>query len=265
MTAQTAAIDLRHRKQAGEKIVCMTAYDATFARVMDEAGMDVILVGDSLGMVIQGADNTLAVTMADMLYHTRLVRRGVRKALLMADMPCNSYDTPDRALANANRLLREGGADMVKLEGGSEILDTVRRLGEADIPVCGHLGLQPQSIEQYGGYHVQGREAEQARRILADAVVLEQAGVAVIVLECIPRVLAREITATLSIPTIGIGAGIDCDGQVLVLHDVLGISSYIPKMANDFLKLGGSVRGAFDAYIRAVKKGSFPGSEHSFD
>lgn len=265
MKQNSTVADLQAMKAAGEKIACLTAYDATFARVIDESGMDVILVGDSLGMVIQGWENTLSVTMADMIYHTQLVRRGVERALLVADMPCHSYDTPEQALENAVRLMNESGAEMVKLEGGAEVTEAVRRLHEQGIPVCGHLGLQPQSIEEYGGYRVQGRDAEGAQRIGSDALALESAGAAMIVLECIPRALARKITASLSIPTIGIGAGADCDGQVLVLHDVLGISSYIPKMANDFLKQGGSIRGAFDAYIRAVKDGTFPGAEHSFD
>ncbi|MEX2523746.1 MAG: 3-methyl-2-oxobutanoate hydroxymethyltransferase [Gammaproteobacteria bacterium] len=265
MTRKITLSDLQSMKAAGEKIACLTAYDATFARIVDESGMDVILVGDSLGMVVQGRENTLNVTMADMIYHTRLVRRGVKRALLVADMPVHSYDSPDQALENAKRLVRESGAEMVKLEGGAEVTETIRRLREQDTPVCGHLGLQPQSIEQYGGYRVQGRESEQAQRIHADALALEAAGTAMIVLECIPRALAREITAALSIPTIGIGAGVDCDGQVLVLHDVLGISSYIPKMANDFLRQGGSIRGAFDTYRHAVKARTFPGAEHSFD
>lgn len=265
MKQKTTVAELRAMKAAGEKIACLTAYDATFARVIDESGMDVILVGDSLGMVIQGGENTLDVTMADMIYHTQLVRRGVGRALLVADMPCHSYDTPGQALENAARLMTESGADMVKLEGGAEVTETVRRLHGQEIPVCGHLGLQPQSIEQYGGYRVQGRDAEGAQRICDDALALEAAGAAMIVLECIPRALAGKVTASLSIPTIGIGAGAGCDGQVLVLHDVLGISSYIPKMANDFLKQGGSIRGAFDTYIRAVKEGTFPGAEHSFD
>jgi len=200
-----------------------------------------------------------------MIYHTRLVRRGVERALLVADMPHHSYDTPDQALENAARLVNESGAEMVKLEGGAEVETTVRRLQEQGIPVCGHLGLQPQSIEQYGGYRVQGREESQAQRISDDARVLETAGAAMIVLECVPRALARRITASLGIPTVGIGAGADCDGQVLVLHDVLGISSYIPRMANDFLRQGGSIRGAFETYRRAVKDGTFPGAEHSFD
>lgn len=265
MTRKITLSDLQSMKAADEKIACLTAYDATFSRIVDESGMDVILVGDSLGMVVQGGENTLAVTMDDMIYHTRLVRQGVKHALLVADMPIHSYDSPDQAQENADRLMWESGAEMVKLEGGAEVTETIRRLREQGIPVCGHLGLQPQSIEKYGGYRVQGRESDQAQRIHADALALEAAGAAMIVLECIPRSLAGKITASLSIPTIGIGAGIDCDGQVLVLHDVLGISSYIPKMANDFLGQGGSIRGAFEAYIHAVKAHTFPGAEHSFD
>ena len=265
MNETTGIAGLRDMKSAGEKIACLTAYDATFARVIDESGMDLILVGDSLGMVVQGGENTLGVNMDDMLYHTRLVRRGVRRSLLAVDMPYRSYDDAQQALENASRLVREGGAEMVKLEGGIEVMDTVQRLRSQDIPVCGHLGLQPQSIEQYGGYRVQGRSETEAERIVRDALALEEAGADLLVLECIPRQLAARVTRALAIPTIGIGAGPECDGQILVLHDVLGISAYIPKMANDFLLAGGGVRGAFDAYIAAVRDGSFPGADHSFD
>lgn len=256
--------DLQGMKSAGEKIACLTAYDASFARVIDEAGMDAILVGDSLGNVVQGEADTLQVTMEDMIYHTRIVRRGVERALLMADMPYRSYETPQQALANAGRLL-EAGAGVVKLEGAGPVAEAVRQLHERGITVCGHLGLQPQSIAEYGGYRVQGRDPRQAERIHADALELEAAGAALLVLECVPRGLAARISRDLTIPTIGIGAGVDCDGQVLVLHDVLGISSYIPKMANDFLRQGGSIRGALADYIRDVKAGVFPGAAHSFD
>ncbi len=243
--------DLQTMKSAGVKIACLTAYDATFARVIDEAGMDVILVGDSLGMVVQGGENTLNVTMDDMIYHTRLVRQGVERALLVADMPNHSYDTPELALENARRFVEEAGAEMIKLEGGTKVIETIRCLLKHS-----HLGLQPQSIEEYGGYRVQGRDTEGAQCICDDALALESAGAAMLVLECIPRDLARRVSGSLSIPTIGIGAGADCDGQVLVLYDVLGISSYIPKMANDFLKQGGSIRGAIDTFIQAVKDGT---------
>jgi 3-methyl-2-oxobutanoate hydroxymethyltransferase len=264
MTQGITSADLQAMKAAGEKIACLTAYDAGFARVVDAAGMDLILVGDSLGMVVQGEADTLKVSMDEMVYHTRVVRRGVTRALLVTDMPRYSYDTPEQALANARRLL-EAGAEMVKLEGAGEKLEAVRCLRREDIEVCGHLGLQPQSVEEYGGFKVQGRDPDTAARIHADALALEAAGAALLVLECIPRDLARRISRDLTIPTIGIGAGVDCDGQILVLHDALGISVYIPRMANDFLRQGGSIHGAVADYIDAVKTGAFPGAEHSFD
>lgn len=256
---------LREMKQAGEKIACLTAYDASFARVLEQAGVDVVLVGDSLGMVLQGATDTLRVTMDNMIYHTRLAANGLQRTLLVADMPYNSYTDPAVALLNARRLIAEGGAQMVKLEGGREILDQVAALHRDGIAICGHLGLQPQSVHKYGGYKVQGRSSEEADRILDDAIALEQAGVTMIVLECIPRRLAARISTALSIPTIGIGAGPDCDGQILVLYDVIGISGYIPKMANDFLRQGGNVAGAVGRYVEAVRSGQFPTAAQSFD
>jgi 3-methyl-2-oxobutanoate hydroxymethyltransferase len=264
MNSESGIADLHAMKAAGEKIACLTAYDAGFARIVDEAGMDLILVGDSLGMVVQGSQDTLSVTMDDMVYHTRLARRGVRRALLAADMPYRSYESAEQALDNAARLM-EAGAEMVKLEGAQEVLDVIRHLVAHDIPVCGHLGLQPQSIEQYGGYKVQGRKTEDAGRIYNDALAVQAAGAVLLVLECIPRGLAGRISGALHIPAIGIGAGADCDGQILVLQDILGISSYIPRMANDFLRHGGSIRDAVAAYVRAVKDGSFPALDHSFD
>lgn len=264
MNQKTGIAGLRAMKQAGEKIACLTAYDAGFARLVDEAGMDLILVGDSLGMVVQGDGDTLSVTMGDMVYHTRLARRGVQRAVLAADMPYRSYDSVSGALDNARQLL-DAGAEMVKLEGAGPVLDVIRRLVGKGIPVCGHLGLQPQSIEQYGGYKVQGRETEAAERIYKDALAVEEAGAELLVLECIPQALAGRISRALSLPVIGIGAGVDCDGQILVLHDILGVSSYIPRMANDFLQHGGSIRGAIAAYVQAVRSGEFPGAGHSFD
>lgn len=252
-------------KQTGNRIVCLTAYDASFARLLEQAGVDVVLVGDSLGMVLQGGSDTLQVTMQDMVYHTGMVRRGLQTALLVADMPCNSYTDAAQALANARRFQTEAGADMVKLEGGSEVLGQVRAITGAGIAVCGHLGLQPQSVHKYGGYKVQGRNSADAERILADALALEHAGAGMIVLECIPRALAARITAAVSIPTIGIGAGRDCDGQILVIYDVIGISGYIPKMANDFLKQGGNISDAVRQYAEAVRSGQFPTAAQSFD
>lgn len=256
---------LQDMKRSRQKIACLTAYDASFSRVLEQAGIDVVLVGDSLGMVLQGEANTLKVTMEDMIYHTRLASKGLQHTLLVADMPVNSYANPELALSNANRLISESGAAMVKLEGGSEILQQIHKLQQSGIATCGHLGLQPQSVQKYGGYKVQGRNSRDAERILADAVALEQAGVSMIVLECIPRSLAAKISAAISIPTIGIGAGPDCDGQILVLYDVIGISGYIPKMANDFLQQGGNLGTAVRQYIQAVKTGTFPTAAQSFD
>jgi len=251
-------------KEQQQKFACLTAYDASFARILETEGIDIILVGDSLGMVLQGEKDTLNVSMEDMVYHTRLVSRGLQDTLLIADMPNHSYSTPKLALSNAQRLL-QAGADMVKLEGGREIRDQIDNLCQANIAVCGHLGLQPQSVLKYGGYKVQGRKQEDADRILTDAQNLTEAGIKMLVLECIPQQLASKITDAVTIPTIGIGAGINCDGQILVLYDVLGVSSYIPKMANDFLKQGGDIRGAVRHYIKAVRSGLFPASEQSFD
>jgi len=258
---------LRHplqMKEKREKIACLTVYDAAFARILESEGIDLLLVGDSLGMVLHGDQDTLQVSMEDMIYHTRIVSRAIKRTPLIADMPYRSYTEPGQALINARRLLQEGGADMVKLEGGGEILEVVTALAESGIAVCGHLGLQPQSVHEYGGYKVQGRRQEDAVRIYNDALMLQDAGVKMIVLECIPSNLAGRITEAISIPTIGIGAGTACDGQVLVLYDVLGISAYIPKMARDFLAESGSIRGAVRNYIRSVKSGTFPSDEQTF-
>jgi 3-methyl-2-oxobutanoate hydroxymethyltransferase len=252
-------------KQNGEKIACLTAYDASFARILEKQEIDVILVGDSLGMVLHGEADTLNVTMDDMIYHTKLVRQGINHTLLAADMPNNSYSDKDSALKNAKRLIEEGEVDMVKLEGGREILEQIQALCRLGIPVCGHLGLQPQSVLKYGGYKVQGRTLEDAERILEDAIALDEAGVKMIVLECIPRKLAEKITNAISIPTIGIGAGVNCDGQILVIYDVIGVSGYIPKMANNFLQNSGSISQAIKDYILSVKAGTFPTLEQSFE
>ncbi|OGT21065.1 MAG: 3-methyl-2-oxobutanoate hydroxymethyltransferase [Gammaproteobacteria bacterium RBG_16_57_12] len=255
---------LRKRKGTGEKITCLTVYDASFAAILDEAGVDILLVGDSLGMVVQGQDTTLPVTVEDMIYHTRLVRRGASKAFIMADMPFMSYATPQDALHNAGRLMKEGGAQMVKLEGGAWLLETVRTLTAHSIPVCAHLGLLPQSVHKLGGYLVQGR-GDAAQAIFDDALAMEAAGADAIVLECVPAELAARITRAVSVPVIGIGAGRDCDAQVLVLYDMLGITpGKRPKFSHDFLQAGGDIRAAVRAYVAAVKEGGFPGAEHSF-
>ncbi len=252
-------------KQAGEKIVSLTAYDAGFARILDAAGVEIILIGDSLGMVLHGEEDTLQVSMDDMAYHTRLVSRAVERALIVSDMPYMSYPCAEVAALNARRLLDEGGADVVKLEGAdAATLAIIRQLGEHGIAVCGHVGLQPQSVEKYGGYKVQGRDEAGAKRIFEEAQALEAAGAIMVVLECIPAGLADQISAAITIPTIGIGAGPGCDGQVLVLYDALGISSRIPKMAKDFLAEEKSVFAAVQHYVLAVKSGTFPAAEHSF-
>lgn len=256
---------LRQMKQASQKIVCLTAYDASFARLLDTQGVDVVLVGDSLGMVIQGVANTIPVTMQDMLYHSRCVAAQIDRALLMVDMPFMSYHNPEVALENAGRLMQEGGAQMVKLEGGATQVTTVRRLSAQGIPVCAHLGLQPQSVHKMGGYRVQGRDQSAAQAMLDDALLLQDAGADVMVLECIPEPLASQITQALEIPVIGIGAGPNCDGQVLVLYDILGISvGKIPKFAHNFLTDTGSIEAAVAAYAEAVRSATFPEPKHWF-
>lgn len=257
---------LREMKRAGEKIASLTAYDYSFASLLDRAGMDLIMVGDSLGMVIQGHDTTLPVSVADMVYHSRCVARGIERALLVVDLPFMSYQqSREQALANAGRLMRRGGAHVVKLEGGAAMVETVRFLTERGIPVCGHLGLTPQSVHQLGGYRVQGRDAAAGDRIRRDARALEDAGAAIIVLEAMPAELAKTVTAELGIPTIGIGAGPDCDGQVLVLHDMLGLYPRgSPKFARNFMHGAGSIDEAVKSYIAAVRARTFPGPEHSF-
>jgi len=263
---QTTILDLQRMKHEGEKITVLTAYDYPFARLMDAEGIDVILVGDSVGSVVSGYDNTLPVTMEEMLYHTRAVVRGSSRALVVADMPFLSYQVDhSEARRNAGRLVKEGGAQAVKLEGGMNMAPTIRALVDIDIPVIGHIGLTPQSIHRMGGYRVQGKQAEQAERLLADAKAVEEAGACALVLEAIPAPLAKQITASVEIPTIGIGAGIDCDGQVLVIHDILGLcEKYSPKFVKRYADAASLIRGAVGDYIGEVKNGTFPGPEHSF-
>ena len=257
---------LQKMKAEGEKIACLTAYDASFARVLEVAGVDVILVGDSLGMVVQGHETTVPVTVEDVLYHTRNVARGCTRALLMADMPFMSYSTPEVALHNAARFLQEGGAQMVKLEGGAAQVETVRRLSDNGIPVCAHLGLKPQSIHKLGAYRVQGRDAGAADAMVEEALALSDAGADLLLLECVPTALADRIRDAVGIPVIGIGAGAGCDGQILVLHDVLGLTEggQMPRFARDFLRDGGSIVGAIEEYVDQVKDGRFPAPEHGF-
>ena len=244
---------LQQMKSAGEKIACLTCYDASFTRVLEAAGVDMFIIGDSLGMVLKGHETTVPVTMADMIYHGANVARVGQHALRVVDIPYMSYANPEQALGNAARLIAEGGADMVKLEGGQDKADIVRHLVDHDIPVCGHIGLLPQSIEELGGYHVQGRDEAGARALLADAQALEAAGATLLVMECIPAELAALITSSVRMPTIGIGAGPDCDGQVLVLYDMLGITpGKVPKFVRNFLQGTGSVPGAITAYVLSL-------------
>lgn len=256
---------LNKMKAEQRKIAVITAYDAGFARVAEAAGVDAVLVGDSLGMVVQGHGTTLPVTMDNMVYHTSMVSRACQRAMVIADMPFMSHPSHEQALLNAGRLMKEGGAHMVKLEGGQAQAETVRHLTERSVPVCAHLGLLPQAIHQLGGYRVQGRDKASAHRILNDARVMQDAGAQMLVLECIPSLLACEITAALNIPVIGIGAGPDCDGQVLVMHDVLGITEETPSFARNFMVGAGSIHGAVQAYVQAVRSGAFPTAEQSFE
>ena len=256
---------LAEMKKRGEKIAVLTSYDASFTRVLEAAGVEVLLVGDSLGMVIQGQDSTLPVSVDDMVYHSAIVARARQRALLVADMPFMSYSSATQALNTAGRLMKEGGAHLVKLEGGTTQLDTVRHLNDFGIPVCAHLGLLPQSVHKLGGYRVQGRDPDSAQALRDDALALQEAGAAMLVLECVPAKLASEISGGLRIPVIGIGAGPGCDGQVLVLYDMLGIGvGNPPRFVKDFLKGACSVRGAVSAFVTAVKDRSFPGPEHSY-
>jgi 3-methyl-2-oxobutanoate hydroxymethyltransferase len=256
---------LAQAKQQGRKLVMLTCYDFGFAKTLDAAGIDLILIGDSLGMVVQGHDSTLPVTVDDMVYHTRIVARGLERALLISDLSFQSDATPERALEASTRLL-QAGAEMVKIEGAGHKLEVIRFLTERDIPVCSHLGLTPQSVLSFGGYRVQGRESAAADKLVADAIAVAEAGATMMVLECVPSDLAARITAAVDVPTIGIGAGPQCDGQVLVLHDLLGLEMghRRPKFVKDFLAEGGSVTGAVRAYAEAVRDGSFPDAAHSY-
>jgi len=256
---------LAEAKRDGHKLAMLTAYDAGFARAMDAAGIDLVLVGDSLGMVVQGRDSTLPVTVDDIAYHTACVARGLSGALLVSDLPFQADASPMRALDAATRCLQSGAA-MAKLEGAGHKLEGIRRLAEREIPVCAHLGLTPQSVLRLGGYKVQGRDDRAAAQLLADARAVQDAGASLLVLECVPSSVAGSITDALHIPTIGIGAGPRCDGQVLVLHDLLGLDSghRRPKFVKDFLAEGGSVEGAFRAFADAMRSGTIPDAAHSY-
>ena len=261
---RTTLTTLKGMRERGEKIAVLTCYDASFARALDTAGVEVLLVGDSLGMVIQGHDSTLPVKLAEMSYHTRCVAAGTERAFLVADLPFGSYQpSPAHAFSAAARLMA-AGAHMVKLEGGAPMLETVTFLTARGIPVCAHLGLLPQSVNQVGGYKVQGRDDSTAAQLIADARALEDAGAGLIVLEMVPASLARAVTDALTIPTIGIGAGADCSGQVLVLYDLLGLYPRAPKFSKNFLAGADGIEAAVRAYVTAVKDGSFPAADHAF-
>ncbi len=267
MKAQRVTIHtLRQMKERGEKIAMVTAYDATFGRLFDDAGADVLLVGDSLGMVIQGHDTTLPVTLEEMAYHCRAVVRGVARAHVVGDMPFMSYQASiEQGLTAAGRLIKEGGCHSVKLEGGAQHAPLVEKLVAAGIPVMGHIGLTPQSFHQFGGFKVQGRDAGGRERLLADALALEAAGAYAIVLEAIPADIAHAITAALQIPTIGIGAGVDCDGQVLVCYDMLGMNEeFKPRFVRRFAQLGATIKQATQQYVSEVRAGTFPSDAESF-
>ncbi len=256
---------LRQMKQAGEKFTCLTAYDASFARAQEDAGVEVILVGDSLGMVVKGQASTLSVSMDEMVYHTANVSRVCQKSLIMTDLPFAADITKEQAYSNSARLFSEGGAHMVKIEGGAAMLETVQFLAQRGVAVCSHLGLLPQSVYKMGGYRIQGRTPEEAEQILKDAIELEQAGVDLLLLECVPAELAARITQCVTIPVIGIGAGAECDAQVLVSYDMLGLTHGNPaSFVKNFLQETNSIQAAFKAYVEQVKNGQFPGSEHTF-
>jgi len=256
---------LRKMKAEKQPIACLTAYDASFAWLVDNVGTDLVLVGDSLGMVVQGHDTTVPVTVDDMIYHSRLVARGLSRAFLVADMPFMSYTSPEQALDNSVRLMQEGAAMMVKLEGGSSQIGIVEYLAMHDIPVCAHLGLKPQSVHKIGGFKVQGRDEEQATQMAADAKALQDAGADIVLLECVPNEVGKVVTEELDVPVIGIGAGPEVDGQILVLYDLLGITQgRMPRFVHNYMNEADSIEEALAAYVSAVKDGTYPAPEHCF-
>jgi 3-methyl-2-oxobutanoate hydroxymethyltransferase len=262
---KVTTLSIAKQKHEGRKITALTAYDAPFAEMMDTAGVDVILVGDSVGMAVLGRSDTLSVTMEEMIHHTRAVSTAVRRAMVVADMPFMSFQvSPEKALENAGRLVKEGGAHAVKLEGGRSMAETIEKIVSAGIPVMGHVGLTPQSVHTLGGYKVQGRKSQSARQVLADARAVQSAGAFSVVIEAVPVDLAQAVTAELEIPTIGIGAGPDCDGQILVLQDMLGISGRTPRFVKRYADVAGVVRKAFEQYIGEVRQGEFPSAEHTY-
>ena len=263
---KNTSVTFKESKKNGEKLTMLTAYDYTTAKLLDESGVDSILVGDSLGMVVLGYDDTLSVTMEDMIHHSAAVARGAKNALIVTDMPFMSYQTSVYdAVVNAGRLVKEGGAQAVKLEGGIEFCEHIKAIVKASIPVCAHIGLTPQSINAFGGFKVQGKGKEEAQRLLDEARAVEEAGAFAVVLECVPAKLAKKISESISIPTIGIGAGAGCDGQVLVYQDMLAMySDFKPKFVKQYAQIGSVMKDAFRQYIDEVKSGAFPSEEHTF-
>ncbi len=263
---KNTAVTFKQAKEKGEKLTMLTAYDYTTAKLVDEAGIHSILVGDSLGMVCLGYEDTLSVTMEDVIHHTKAVARGAKEALVIADMPFMSYQTSVYdAVSNAGRLVKEGHAQAVKLEGGQDMCPQIEAIVKASIPVCAHIGLTPQSIHAFGGFKVQGKGEEAAKKLLEEAKAVEEAGAFAVVMECVPEALAKLITEKISIPTIGIGAGAGCDGQVLVYQDMLGMyPDFVPKFVKVFAGVGDEMRKGFAAYKKAVQEGSFPAAEHTF-
>lgn len=263
---KNTSVTFKESKKNGEKLTMLTAYDYTTAKLLDESGVDSILVGDSLGMVVLGYDDTLSVTMDDMIHHSAAVARGAKNALVITDMPFMSYQTSVYdAVVNAGRLVKEGGAQAVKLEGGIEFCEHIKAIVKASIPVCAHIGLTPQSVNAFGGFKVQGKGKEEAQRLLDEARAVEEAGAFAVVLECVPAKLAKKISESISIPTIGIGAGAGCDGQVLVYQDMLAMySDFKPKFVKQYAQIGSVMKDAFKQYISEVKSGAFPSEEHTF-
>ena len=263
---KNTSVTFKESKKSGEKLTMLTAYDYTTAKLLDESGVDSILVGDSLGMVVLGYDDTLSVTMEDMIHHSAAVARGAKNALIVTDMPFMSYQTSVYdAVVNAGRLVKEGKAQAVKLEGGIEFCEHIKAIVKASIPVCAHIGLTPQSINAFGGFKVQGKGKDEAQRLLDEARAVEEAGAFAVVLECVPEKLAKKISESISIPTIGIGAGAGCDGQVLVYQDMLAMySDFKPKFVKQYAQVGSVMKDAFRQYIDEVKSGAFPSEEHTF-
>jgi len=266
MDKKITIVDLQEMKEKGEKITMLTAYDYPTARILDQCGVEVLLIGDSVGNVVMGTDNTLPVTTDEIIYHTKAVVRGRKRALIVADMPFMSYQVSvEEAKREAGKLIKKGGAEAVKLEGGENMEEVISAICDIDIPVMGHIGLTPQSVHRMGGYKVQGKEEKQREKLLADALAVERAGAFSVVLEAVPLSLAREITRTLKIPTIGIGAGIHCDGQVLVIHDLLGLSGgFRPKFVKQYVNLEAEITKAVNKFLTEVRKEKFPTDDHSF-